>query len=131
MATNTYNTLLEGLRYRGEEGQWSWLLHRATGVGVFLFLALHIFDIYLISFGPDLFNKLAAIYHHPVSRVGHIFLFFSLIWHAFNGTRITLQDFMPRLWKYQRQAVMLQVALFLVIFIPTTLAIIASIISHL
>ncbi len=131
MVRSTYDTFVQGILYRGREGQWSWILHRATGLGVFLFLALHIFDIYLMMFGPELFNELTTIYHHPVARLGHIFLFFGLIWHALNGTRITLLDFVPRLWKYQRQAVWAQVAIFLVIFVPTTLAILVSIVEHL
>ena len=31
--------------YRGREGQIAWMLHRVTGVGIFLFLALHILDL--------------------------------------------------------------------------------------
>jgi len=27
-----------GSVYKGHEGQWSWLLHRITGVGIILFL---------------------------------------------------------------------------------------------
>jgi succinate dehydrogenase / fumarate reductase cytochrome b subunit len=131
LVASTYNTLIQGIRYRGREGQWSWILHRATGLGVFFFLALHIFDIYLMMFGPELFNALTTIYHHPVARVGHIFLFFGLIWHALNGTRITILDFVPRLWKHQRQLVWAQVILFLVVFVPTTVAIIISIVEHL
>jgi succinate dehydrogenase / fumarate reductase, cytochrome b subunit len=131
MVTSAYTVLLEGIQYRGREGQWSWILHRATGVGVFLFLALHIFDIYLLVLGPEPFNSLATIYHHPVARIGHIFLFFSLLWHAFNGTRITIMDFVPRLWKHQRQAVIIQVIVFIAVFVPSTIAIIISTLDHL
>lgn len=131
MVASAYETLMQGLRYRGREGQWSWILHRLTGLGIFLFLALHIIDIYLILLGPEPFNTLATIYHHPVARVGHIFLFFSLLWHAFNGTRITLMDFVPHWWKYQKQAVWIQVVVFLAVFVPSTIAIILSILDHL
>ncbi|HEX8680719.1 MAG TPA: succinate dehydrogenase, cytochrome b556 subunit [Ardenticatenaceae bacterium] len=127
MVSSAYDTLIQGLQYRGREGQWSWILHRLTGLGVFLFLALHIFDIYLIMLGPEPFNTLSTIYHHPIARVGHIFLFFSLLWHAFNGFRITLLDFVPRLWKYQRQTVWIQVVVFLATFIPSTIAIMLAI----
>jgi succinate dehydrogenase / fumarate reductase cytochrome b subunit len=130
MVSTAYETLLAGIRYRGREGQWSWILHRLTGLGIFFFLALHIFDIYLILIGPEPFNSLAAIYHHPVARIGHIFLFFCLLWHAFNGIRITILDFMPRLWKFQRQAVWVQVVIFLATFVPTTVAILISIATH-
>ena len=131
MVSSAANTLWQGIQYRGREGHWSWILHRATGLGIFLFLALHIFDIWLILLGPDLFNTLAAIYHHPVARVGHIFLFFSLLWHAFNGFRVTLLDFVPRLWKYERQSVWVQVLLTLVVFVPTVIGVIISLIEHL
>jgi succinate dehydrogenase / fumarate reductase, cytochrome b subunit len=129
MALSAYDTLIQGLQYRGREGQWSWILHRLTGLGVFLFLALHIFDIYLIMLGPEPFNTLSTIYHHPIARVGHIFLFFSLLWHAFNGLRITLLDFFPRLWKYQKQAVWIQVVVFLATFVPSTVAIVLAILA--
>ena len=39
--------------YRGREGQIAWMLHRVTGIAVFLFLAVHILDIFLMSFGPE------------------------------------------------------------------------------
>mgnify|MGYP006202831449 CR=1 FL=1 len=32
-------TLTETLRYRGKVGQWSWVLHRLTGLGVVFFVA--------------------------------------------------------------------------------------------
>ena len=44
--------VLEGLRYRGREGMIAWLLHRLSGLGVLLFLVIHIFDIFLMGFGP-------------------------------------------------------------------------------
>jgi len=40
---------LEYLTYRGGPGHWSWVLHRLTGVGVFLFLLIHIVDISIIG----------------------------------------------------------------------------------
>ena len=47
--------------YRGREGQIAWMLHRITGIGVFFFLILHILDIFLMSFGPEVFNALLQI----------------------------------------------------------------------
>ena len=31
---------------------WSWLLHRVTGVGIFLFLLVHILDTSFLLLGP-------------------------------------------------------------------------------
>jgi len=36
---------LEYLTSRGGPGQWSWVLHRLSGMGVFLFLSILIVDI--------------------------------------------------------------------------------------
>ena len=44
---------LEYLTYRGGPGHWSWVLHRLSGIGVFLFLLIHIVDISLIGWGPQ------------------------------------------------------------------------------
>jgi succinate dehydrogenase / fumarate reductase cytochrome b subunit len=108
------------VRYRGHEGQWAWVLHRVTGIGIFAFLVLHIFDIFLIGFGPEPFNTLAVIYHTPLARIGHVFLFFCVLYHAVNGVRIIILDFWPQLWKYQKQSVWWAAAIFLVLFIPST-----------
>ena len=47
--------------YRGGVGQWSWVLHRLTGIGVLLFLFFHILDTALILVGPELYNRIIAI----------------------------------------------------------------------
>lgn len=130
MVRSQVQLLMEGIQYRGREGQWSWILHRVTGLGIFLFLVLHIFDIYLMGFGPQgPFNSLLFIYHQPWARIMHIFLFFGVLFHAINGIRITIFDFWPRLWRYQRSAVWLQVVVFLGIFVPSTVSILVSIAS--
>ncbi|HYN87415.1 MAG TPA: succinate dehydrogenase, cytochrome b556 subunit [Ardenticatenaceae bacterium] len=130
MVRSQVQLLMEGIQYRGREGQWSWILHRVTGLGIFLFLVLHIFDIYLMGFGPQgPFNSLLFIYHQPWARIMHIFLFFGVLFHAINGIRITIFDFWPRLWRYQRSAVWLQVVVFLAIFVPSTVSILVSIAS--
>jgi len=54
--------------YRGGPGMVAWALHRVAGVGVALFLALHIFDIFLMHFGPGIFDELLFLYRHPLFR---------------------------------------------------------------
>ena len=38
--------------YRGREGSWAWLFHRISGVGILLFVLLHVIDIYLVGGDP-------------------------------------------------------------------------------
>jgi succinate dehydrogenase / fumarate reductase cytochrome b subunit len=104
--------------YRGQSGQWSWLLHRITGLGVLLFLLVHIVDITLIGFGPTVYNDAIAIFSTPVIRVISVALIASVIFHAFNGIRIILIDFWPAGYKFQQQ----MFAIVLVISVISTLA---------
>ena len=43
----------------------AWLFHRVTGVGVFLFLLIHVIDTAFIGWGPELYNKAMSIYRLP------------------------------------------------------------------
>jgi succinate dehydrogenase / fumarate reductase cytochrome b subunit len=108
------------LFYRGKEGQWSWIFHRLTGVGVLIFLFTHILDIYLIGFGPDMFNKVMAIYTHPVFRISEVFLFAAVLYHALNGIRIVIIDFWPNGTRYYRQMFYVVLTLFVLLMIPAS-----------
>lgn len=83
------------LRYRGGTGQWAWVIHRAAGLGVLAFLLLHIVDIFLVSFGAGIFSELLFIYKAWPFRILEVALLFGLLYHALNGLRIILADFMP------------------------------------
>lgn len=97
-------TVKETLRYRGAIGQWSWVLHRLTGVGVALFLALHVIDTSWAVFYPGLYVKAIAAYQSPIFTIGEFGLVFAVVYHAFNGIRIIIFDYKPELWRYQSQA---------------------------
>lgn len=113
--------------YRGQSGQWSWLLHRITGLGVLLFLLVHIVDITLIGFGPTIYNDAILIFSTPVIRVISLALIASLLFHAFNGIRIILIDFWPAGYKYQQAMFYIVLALTIVLFIPTVYYIMAPV----
>ncbi|MBI4409797.1 MAG: succinate dehydrogenase, cytochrome b556 subunit [Gemmatimonadetes bacterium] len=109
--------MLAGLRYRGREGMWTWILHRATGLGILGFLLLHIFDIFLVGFGPGLFEELLFLYRAWWARMLEVFLLFGVLFHALNGARIIVQDFWPKLWRWERQLVWLEAAVFVPVFL--------------
>lgn len=109
------------LRYRGGIGQWAWAVNRVAGLGVLLFLALHIVDIFVAGFGPGLFDELLFLYKGPVVRILDIFLVFGLLYHGINGLRLTLMDFKPTTAKIHVQLFYIQIVVFLVTFIPTSL----------
>ena len=112
--------LFRAVTYRGREGQIAWMLHRATGVGVFLFLALHIVDIFLMSFGPDTFDAVLFLYHQFVFKLLIVFgLYLGLLYHALNGMRVVLIDFWPSLSDIQARLWWIQMAVFTLIYVPS------------
>ena len=113
--------------YRGQSGHWSWLLHRITGLGVLLFLLVHIVDITLIGFGPKVYNDSIAIFSLPFVRVVSLALIASVLYHAFNGVRIIIIDFWPNGYKYQRAIFYTALALSIICFIPMAFFVMAPI----
>ncbi len=112
-------TVTETLRYRGKIGQWSWALHRITGLGTLLFLFLHIIDTSWAVFYPDLYKEAIAVYQSPLFTVGEFLLVACVIYHAFNGFRIALFDWRPQWWRHQALAARIVVIATLVLLIPT------------
>src|ERR1700745_4039492 len=91
------------LRYRGREGMWTWLLHRATGLGILLFLIIHVIDTAIVIYWPGLYDHALNLYRNPVFRFAELLIFFSVLFHALNGLRIIVQDFWPGVMRHQRQ----------------------------
>jgi succinate dehydrogenase / fumarate reductase cytochrome b subunit len=81
--------------YWGDPGQYAWVMHRATGIGVTFFLLVHIIDIALIGLGRDLYDETVAFYANPFLIPMEIALVGAVIYHSLNGIRIVLIDF----WK--------------------------------
>lgn len=81
--------------YWGDPGQYAWVLHRATGLGVLFFLLIHIIDIALIGLGRDVYNETVSFYGTPFLIPMEIMLVGAVIYHSLNGIRILLIDF----WK--------------------------------
>jgi succinate dehydrogenase / fumarate reductase, cytochrome b subunit len=91
-------------RYRGQEGQLSFIIHRLTGLGTLLFLAIHILDTSTVYFFPSLYEHAIAIYRSTPFMIGEIILVFSVIYHGINGARIAIFDlFLPGKWNIETQ----------------------------
>lgn len=104
--------------YQGGVGQWSWLLHRVTGVAVLLFLFIHILDTALILVGPLWYNRILQIYRLPLFGIMEIGLFAAVLYHSLNGFRIVLIDFWPATTLHHKRIFSGLMVLFLLIFLP-------------
>src|SRR5690606_8679389 len=109
----------ETLRYRGALGQWSWILHRLSGIGVVFFLTLHVIDTSWSVFYPDLYVRAIATYQSPLFTLGEFALVAAVVYHALNGLRIAIIDYKPIWWKYQQRAAWIVLGLTILILIPT------------
>lgn len=114
--------------YRGGEGYWAWILHRATGIGILLFLLTHIADTLLV-FWPDLFDAVMRIYHATPFRIGEIMLVGIVTFHAVNGIRVTLIDFWADSTQRRRELFYATLAVFAILFIPALILMVQAIIQ--
>lgn len=117
--TSLVLTLTETLRYRGALGQWSWILHRLSGLGVVFFLTLHVIDTSWSVFYPELYVRAIASYQSPLFTLGEFGLVAAVVYHALNGLRIAIIDYKPAWWKYQQRAAWIVLGLSILILIPT------------
>ncbi len=110
-------------RYRGREGMLAWAFHRISGVAIWLFLVLHVLDIYLVGAAPELYDTFLVVYATPPGIVMEWLLGAAVLYHALNGLRITIMDFWPSLSRYHRQMWYANWLLFAAIGIPVTIVI--------
>lgn len=117
--TTLVTTITETLRYRGNIGQWSWVLHRLSGLGIVIFLGLHVVDTSWAAFYPDLYAEAIAQYQSPLFTVGEFILVAAVVYHAMNGLRVAYLDYRPHLWHKQHEYARLVFAATVIILVPT------------
>ncbi len=106
------------LRYRGSEGMIAWAFHRISGLAIWVFIVLHVFDIWLSGANPALYDELLFLYASPVGRVGETLLGAALLYHALNGLRIVIMDFWPAMTRFHRQLWYASWVAFVVVGLP-------------
>jgi succinate dehydrogenase / fumarate reductase cytochrome b subunit len=109
-----------GPLYKGHEGQYSWLLHRVSGLAIILFLFAHVVDTAVVGWGPDAYNRVASVYHNPFIRILELGLVAAVLYHSFNGVKIMLIDFFPGLTRHIRFLDIATALLFVGSMIPIT-----------
>lgn len=109
-----------GTLYRGNEGMWSWVLHRITGVAIFFFLLVHVLDTALIRVSPEAYNAVISTYQTPLMGIGEVGLVGAIAFHALNGLRIILVDYWSKGTKYQRVMFWVVMALWVIVMLGFT-----------
>jgi succinate dehydrogenase / fumarate reductase, cytochrome b subunit len=109
---------------------WSWLLHRITGLGLLLFLFIHIVDVSILLFGPTIYDQSVVLFDSWIVRLLSLSLIAAVFYHALNGVRIVLIDFWRKGSRYQQLMFGIVLAVTIIVFIPVAYIIIAPIFNH-
>jgi succinate dehydrogenase / fumarate reductase cytochrome b subunit len=103
-------SLASALRYKGQGPMLTFILHRIGGLGMAIFITMHI----LASFmGGKTGVFLNIIYENWLFQ---IFIFFCVLFHAINGLRITIVDLFPKLLPHEREAIWVEWAVFIPLY---------------
>jgi succinate dehydrogenase / fumarate reductase cytochrome b subunit len=104
----------QGLRYQGGGPMIAWMLHRITGVGILIFVSLHVISSFFMQqVNSDLATSINTIYE---SWIFQLVIIFFVIFHAFNGLRIAILDLWPQFQVYQREALWLEFIIVLPVY---------------
>ncbi|MCU0503422.1 MAG: hypothetical protein MUC51_17000 [Anaerolineae bacterium] len=109
----------QAIAYRGGQPMTAWLLHRLAGIGIVLFVGMHVFAGFILYAIPGgtantVANALTEFYE---ARPMQIFVLFAVLYHGLNGLRIVVLDMWPSLHRYHREAMWVQWAVFLPLFL--------------
>jgi succinate dehydrogenase / fumarate reductase cytochrome b subunit len=93
-------------RHSGRWGIMGWLgargyrierylytLHRITGVGLVVWLFLHVYSMSYLAGGRGPFEYIIELYDQPMAHLGEFLMIGALIFHGLNGLRLGLLEF--------------------------------------
>jgi succinate dehydrogenase cytochrome b556 subunit/succinate dehydrogenase hydrophobic membrane anchor protein len=110
--------------YNGDTGQYAWLFHRLTGIGILFFLVIHVIDIMLIGLGRDVYDHAVSFYAKWYILPMEILLVGAVIYHALNGLRIVAIDFWSQGTHRERQMFWIALIGAVVLTVPSAIIII-------
>ncbi len=99
--------------YRIHLGTFAWILHRFSGLGLIFYMLLHIWVIHHMIVGKDEFNTIMEFFNNPLFKTLEIGLVGVILYHLFNGLRVTLID-MGILVEKQKALFLVAVVLWLI-----------------
>ena len=79
-------------RYRIHLGTLAWILHRLSGLALIFYLLLHIWVIHHLMVGEESFDGVMEFLGTPLFKFLELGLIGVIMYHLFNGLRVTLID---------------------------------------
>jgi succinate dehydrogenase / fumarate reductase cytochrome b subunit len=111
--------------YRISWAELAWFGHRASGLGVLVYLFMHIVENFTLLFGPEVYEATLGLFRNLPVRLGEIVLMAALVYHALNGLRVIAMDFWPGLTVWYRPITYGVITTTVVAMIPLGLIMIA------
>ena len=112
--------LATALRYKGQGPMWTFVLHRVGGLGMGIFITTHILSSFV---GGDVGGFFNDVYQNWAFQV---FIFFCVLFHALNGLRITILDLFPKLLPHLREAIWVEMAVFIPLYLTAVFIIVRN-----
>jgi len=100
-------------------GNFSYWLHRITGIGLSVYLIMHIYVLSSAISGPESFNSRMGSVQNPLFAVLEILLVAGIFLHMLNGLRITFSDFFS--WSRSHKSIFWIIAILFVVLMVITL----------
>lgn len=86
--------LIEWFDPRGRSaGGWGFILNRITGLGLILYLCMHLVVLFQLTRGAEAYNGFITMMKNPVFILGELLVVAAGIMHGINGIRIGLTSF--------------------------------------
>ncbi len=79
------------MRYKVQTGSLAWIIHRATGIALTLYIFLHLYILSHLS-DPAEYTSIMRIMRQPLTRLSEAGLLGLVVAHALNGIRLTLLE---------------------------------------
>ena len=111
--------------YQLSWAQLAWFGHRASGIGVLLFLFMHIVETSTVLLGPEVYDFTQTFYRNLPAKIGEAVLMAALVYHSLNGLRVIAMDFWPSLTVYYRPLTYGVIGATVVAMIPLSYIIVA------
>jgi succinate dehydrogenase / fumarate reductase, cytochrome b subunit len=112
--------------YQVSWAQLAWFGHRASGIGVLIFLFLHIVETSTVLLGPEVYDFTQTLYANLPAKLGEVLLMAALVYHALNGLRVIAMDFWPSLTVWYRPLTYGVIAATIIAMVPLGLIILSS-----
>lgn len=114
---------------RHDAQRWAFVAHRATGVAVFAFLLLHVFDVALYAVSPTLFDEVHSLYGTVPLRLFECALLVGILFHTFNGLRLVALDILELSAGTAHRLLHVAVGLSVAIGVPASIVILLPVLS--